>query len=53
VPVSPQDQISMGDWQLAEDLAADAVTKAWTAWRKVSQLAEGGTSCNLSERAIL
>jgi hypothetical protein len=31
----------MGDWQLAEDLAADAFTKAWMAWRKVSQLAEG------------
>lgn len=44
--------ISMGDWQLAEDLAADAFTKAWMAWRKVSQLAEGGTSCNPSERGL-
>jgi len=31
-----------GDWQLAEDLAVDACTKAWMAWRKVSQLAEDG-----------
>ncbi len=41
--------ISMGDWQLAAYLAAGAFAKAWMAWRKVSQLAEDGTSCNPSE----
>jgi RNA polymerase sigma-70 factor (sigma-E family) len=29
--------ISVGDRQLAEDLVADAFTKAWMAWRKVRQ----------------
>lgn len=29
--------ISVGDRQLAEDLVADAFTKAWLAWRKVRQ----------------
>jgi RNA polymerase sigma-70 factor (ECF subfamily) len=29
--------ISVGDRQLAEDLVAEAFTKAWMAWRKVSQ----------------
>lgn len=41
--------ISMRDWQLA----ADAFTKARMTWRKVSLLAEGGTSCNPSERGLL
>ena len=44
--------ISMGNWQLAEDLVADAFTEAWMAWRKVSQLTEGGTSCNPSETGL-
>jgi len=29
--------ISVGDRQLAEDLVAEAFTRAWTAWRKVRQ----------------
>jgi RNA polymerase sigma-70 factor (sigma-E family) len=29
--------INVGDWQLAEDLVAEAFTKAWMAWRKVRQ----------------
>jgi RNA polymerase sigma-70 factor (sigma-E family) len=29
--------ISVGDRQLAEDLVAEAFTKAWMSWRKVSQ----------------
>jgi hypothetical protein len=29
--------ISVGDRQMAEDLVAEAFTKAWMAWRKVSQ----------------
>src|SRR5215831_14183917 len=29
--------ISVGDRQLAEDLVAEAFTRAWTAWRKVGQ----------------
>ena len=29
--------ISVGDRQLAEDLVAEAFTRAWMAWRKVSQ----------------
>lgn len=27
--------ISVGDWQLAEDLVAEAFTRAWASWRKV------------------
>jgi DNA-directed RNA polymerase specialized sigma24 family protein len=44
--------ISMEDWQLAEDLAADAFTKAWMVWRKVSRFGESGTSCNPFERGL-
>jgi RNA polymerase sigma-70 factor (sigma-E family) len=32
--------VSVGNRQLAEDLVADAFTKAWTSWRKVRGLAE-------------
>jgi DNA-directed RNA polymerase specialized sigma24 family protein len=45
--------ICMGDWQLAEDLAAEAFIKAWMAWRKVP--ARGGWYLlqSFRERAIL
>jgi DNA-directed RNA polymerase specialized sigma24 family protein len=32
--------ISVGDRQLAEDLVAEAFTRAWMSWRKVHRLAE-------------
>jgi RNA polymerase sigma-70 factor (sigma-E family) len=32
--------VSVGNRQLAEDLVAEAFTKAWTSWRKIRGLAE-------------